>query len=225
MPSKAVPFPIDEWSSVIVRGLEILNRNNWFPAMTLIVGSPGETDEDVAATLDLILEVERRGLFAFFIPSIFTPLNGTRLADKRGVDRTRDLTALQWQLLMKCWKMNLRPGQASWWAPTAWRVGALGLWVWRLRKLNGPKFTWQLIMFAGALPESLIVRMGKLYPGRPLSIKSRRDLLARIRPSQRQFIRTDTGDLPDSSEDERFADAATSAGRASASTRITLTPM
>jgi hypothetical protein len=226
MPGKAVPFPIDEWPSVIVRGLEILNRNNWFPAMTLIVGSPGETDEDVAATLDLILEVERRGLFAFFIPSIFTPLNGTRLADKRGVDRTRDLTALQWQLLMKCWKMNLRPGQASWWAPTAWRVGALGLWVWRLRKVNGPKFTWPLVMFAGVLPESLMVRMGKLYPGRPLSIKTRRDLLATIRPGQRQFIRTDTGDLPDSWEDERVADTATSADRAGVrSTRITLTPM
>ena len=46
MPSKGVPFPIDEWPSVFVRGLEILNRNNWFPAVTLIVGSPGETDDD-----------------------------------------------------------------------------------------------------------------------------------------------------------------------------------
>jgi radical SAM superfamily enzyme YgiQ (UPF0313 family) len=153
MPSKAVPFPINEWPSVIVRGLEILNRNNWFPAMTLIVGSPGETEEDVKATLDLILEVERRGLFAFFIPSIFTPLHGTRLADKRGVDRTRDLSPRQWQLLMKCWKMNLRPGQASWWAPTAWRIGALGLWAWRLRKLNGSQFTWPRLMFSSALAE------------------------------------------------------------------------
>ena len=42
-----------------------------------------------------------------------------------------------------------------------------------------------------------MVRMGKLYPGRPLSIKPRRELLATIKPNQRQFIRTDTGDLPD----------------------------
>ena len=46
MPSKGVPFPIEEWPSVVVHGLEILNANNWFPAMTLIVGNPGETDED-----------------------------------------------------------------------------------------------------------------------------------------------------------------------------------
>jgi radical SAM superfamily enzyme YgiQ (UPF0313 family) len=197
MPSKGVPFPIDEWPSVIIRGLEVLNANNWFPAMTLIIGSPGETDEDVRATLDLILEVDRRGLFAFFIPSIFTPLHDTRMADKRGVDTTRQLTPLQWQLLMKCWKMNLRPGQSSWWGPTAWRVGAIGLWAWKLRKLNGRAFTWPLLMFASALPESWMVKMGKLYEGRPLAVKTRKELLATIKPSQRRHVRLDTGDIPD----------------------------
>lgn len=197
MPSKGVPFPIEEWPSVIVRGLEVLNRNNWFPAMTLIIGSPGETDDDVRATLDLVLEVERRGLFAFFIPSIFTPLHDTRLADAHGVERTRELSPLQWQLLMKCWKMNLRPGQASWWAPTVWRLGAVGLWAWRLRRLNGPGFTWPLLMFASAMPEALMAKMGKLYRGRPLPIKTRRELLQTIKPSHRRFIRPDTGDLPE----------------------------
>jgi len=197
MPSKGVPFPIDEWPSLIVRGLETLNKNNWFPAVTLIIGSPGETDEDVKATIDLILEVERRGLFAFFIPSIFTPLHDTRMADKRGVDETRQLTPLQWQLLMKCWKMNLRPGQASWWGPTAWRCGALGLWIWKLRKMNGPSFTWPLLMFASVMPESWMVRMGKLYGGRKLPIKTRKELLATIRKPQRRFVREDTGDIPE----------------------------
>ena len=54
--------------------------------MTLIVGNPGETDEDVV-TLDLIYEVERRGLFAFFIPSIFTPLHETRMEQQERRDR------------------------------------------------------------------------------------------------------------------------------------------
>src|SRR5581483_3163252 len=197
MPSKGVPFPIEEWPSVVVRGLEILNANNWFPAMTLIVGNPGETDEDCRATIDLVCEVERRGLFAFFIPSIFTPLHDTRMEKKTGVTETRQLTPLQWQLIMKCWKMNLRPGQESWWAPTAWRLGALGLWAWRLRKLNGPGFTWPLFMFASALPETLMARMGKLAPARPLKIKTRKELLATIKPHQWQYLRADAGDLPD----------------------------
>ena len=197
MPGKAVPFPIDEWPSVVVRGLEVLNANNWFPAMTLIVGNPDETDDDVRATLDVVYEVERRGLFAFFIPSIFTPLPDTRMERQKGVTETRELTPLQWQLMMKCWKMNLRPGQASWWAPTAWRVGAIGLWAARLRRLNGPGFTWPLFMFANALPEALMAKMGKIYVGQPLRIKTRKELLATVRPGMRQYLRPDTGDMPE----------------------------
>ena len=93
MPSKGVPFPIDEWPSVVVNGLKVLNENNWFPAMTLIIGSPGETDDDTRATLDLIYEVERRGLFAFFIPSIFTPLHDTRLEHAKGRHRNAQADA------------------------------------------------------------------------------------------------------------------------------------
>ena len=197
MPSKGVPFPIDEWPSVVIRGLETLNACNWFPAITLIIGSPGETDDDVRATLDLIYEVERRGLFAFFIPSVFTPLHDTRMEKKKGVAATAEFTPLQWQLMMKCWKMNLRPGQASWWGPTAWRVGALLLWAWKLRKLNGPGFTWPLFMFANAVPESVMARMGKIYVGKPMQVKTRRELLASIKPSMRQHLRPDTGDMPE----------------------------
>jgi hypothetical protein len=197
MPSKGVPFPIDEWQSVVIRGLEVLNKHNWFPAMTLIVGNPGETDDDCKATLDLIYEVERRGLFAFFIPSIFTPLHDTRMEKKKGVTETRQLTPMQWQLMMKCWKMNLRPGQVSWWGPTAWRTGALALWAWKLRKLNGPGFTWPLFMFASALPERLMGAMGKIHVGRPIQVKTRKELLATIKPHQWKFIPADAGDLPD----------------------------
>jgi radical SAM superfamily enzyme YgiQ (UPF0313 family) len=197
MPSKGVPFSIEDWPSVVIRGLEILNENNWFPAMTLIIGNPGETDDDVKATIDLIYEVERRGLFAFFIPSIFTPLHDTRMETKQGVTETAALTPLQWQLMMKCWKMNLRPGNVSWWGPTAWRLGALGLWAYKLRKLNGPNFTWPMFMFASALPEKLMGRMNKIHVGRPVHVKTRKELIATIKPHLWQHLRADNGDLPE----------------------------
>jgi radical SAM superfamily enzyme YgiQ (UPF0313 family) len=197
MPSKGVPFSIDDWPSVVIQGLTTLNANNWFPAMTLIVGNPDETDEDVRATLDLIYEVERRGLFAFFIPSIFTPLHDTRMEMKTGVTETMQLSPLQWQLIMKCWKMNLRPGQYSWWAPTAWRVGAIGLWMYKLRKLNGPNFKWPLLMFSSALSEKMMGRMGKIYSGKPLKVKSRKELISGLKPHYLQYLREDNGDLPE----------------------------
>lgn len=196
MASKGVPFSAEDWPSIVLEGLRVLNENNWFPAMTLIVGSPGEQDEDVRATLDLVYEMQRRGLFAFLIPSIFTPLHDTRMEKEMGVRETRQLTPLQWQLMMKCWKMNLRPGQYSWWGPTAWRVGSIAMWLYKLRRLNGPNFTWPLWMFSGAISEKQLARMGKIYPGQPLKTKTRAELIASLKPKDLQYLRADNGDLP-----------------------------
>jgi Radical SAM superfamily len=197
MASKGVPFSIEDWQSVVLEGLKVLNENNWFPAMTLIVGNPDETDEDNMATLDLIYEMERRGLFAFLIPSIFTPLHDTRMEMEKGVTQTKQLTALQWQLMMKCWKMNLRPGQYSWWGPTAWRLGSIGMWLYKLRKLNGPNFTYPLLMFSGAISEKRLEKMGKIYMGKPIETKNRKELLTTLKPKMRQYLRADTGDMPE----------------------------
>jgi hypothetical protein len=197
MPGKSAPFPIEEWPSILIQGLTILNRNNWFPVMTLMVGSPGETDADCMATLDLLYEAERRGLFAFFVPSIFAPLEGTALGRRRGVLQSRELPPLQWQIMLKCWKMSLKRALHSWWGPMAWRLGALFVWLWKLRRANGPNFTWPPPTFSSAIPESLMAKRGKIYPGRPLRIKSRKDLLAAIKPQHWKYLRQDNGDLPD----------------------------
>ena len=199
MPSKGIPFSIDDWPSVVLEGLRVANQNNWFPMMTLMVGNPGETDQDVQETLDLVYEMERRGLFAFLVPSIFTPLHDTRMEHQKGVTHTRQLRPLQWQLIMKCWKHNLRPGQYSWWGPMAWRIGSLFMWLYRLRKLNGPNFTWPLMMFAGMAPEGILQRVGKIHVGKPLVAKSRRELIASLRPNHLKHLRADNGDLPETS--------------------------
>ena len=197
MPSKGIPFSIDDWPSVVLEGLRVANQNNWFPLMTLMVGNPGETDQDVRETLDLVYEMERRGLFAFLVPSIFTPLHDTRMEHQKGVTHTRQLRPLQWQLIMKCWKHNLRPGQYSWWGPMAWRVGSLFMWLYRLRKLNGPNFTWPLMMFAGVAPEKTLQDMGKIHVGKPLVTKNRSELIASLRPNHLKHLRADNGDLPE----------------------------
>jgi hypothetical protein len=119
------------------------------------------------------------------------------MENKVGVTETRDLTPLQWQLIMKCWKMNLRPGNYSWWAPTVWRLGAIGVWLWKLRKINGPAFTWPLLMFASALPERWMAWMGKIHLGRPLETKTRRQLVETIKPQMWRYLRQDNGDLPE----------------------------
>jgi radical SAM superfamily enzyme YgiQ (UPF0313 family) len=197
MPGKGVPFSIEDWPSIVIEGLRVANENNWFPVMTLIVGNPDETDEDCMATLDLIYEIERRGLFAILVPSIFTPLHDTRMEKARGVTETRRLTPLQWQVMMRCWKSNLRPVQYSWWGPTAWRIGSMLMWLLKLRRANGPNFTWPLFMFSGIFSEKRLAAMGKIYSGKPLRVKTRRELIASLKPHYWQYLRADNGDLPD----------------------------
>lgn len=197
MPSKAVPFSIEDWPSVVLEGIRIANENNWFPVMTLMVGNPGETDEDSKATLDLLYEIERRRLFAILIPSIFTPLHDTRMEKQKGVTQTRQLTPLQWQIIMKCWSLDLGPTAMTWWAPIAWRVGSIVTWLLKLRRTNGPNFTWPLIMFSRLFSEKTLARMGKIYIGEPLKTKNRKELIASLKPHYWQYLRTDNGDLPD----------------------------
>jgi radical SAM superfamily enzyme YgiQ (UPF0313 family) len=197
MPSKAVPYSIEDWPSVVLEGLRVANENNWYPVMTLMVGNPGETDEDSKATLDLLYEIERRGLFAILIPSIFTPLHDTRMEKQKGVTQTRQLTPLQWQIIMKCWSMDLGPTAMSWWAPIVWRVGSIVTWLLKLRRTNGPNFTWPLVMFSRLISEKTLARLGKIYIGKPLRTKTRKELIASLKPHYWQYLRGDNGDLPD----------------------------
>jgi hypothetical protein len=46
-------------------------------------------------------------------------------------------------------------------------------------------------------PSCLEEESSWIYVGRPLTIKTRKELLATIKPSMRRYLRADTGDLPD----------------------------
>ncbi len=188
MAGKALPFDIRQWPHIVLEGLEILNRNNWFPVSTLIVGSPDETDDDSMATLDMLYEAERRGLYCLWVPSIFTPLVRTRMENTDGVRETRQLTKLQWQVIMKAWRIASNIGLQSALGKVSFGLGSLILWATRLRRLNGPGFTWPLMQFSRLLPESLLHRTGRLYKGKPMCRVTRDELFKSIRPGWQQKI-------------------------------------
>ena len=52
-------------------------------------------------------------------------------------------------------------------------------------------------MFTSTFPERLMEKMGRIYRGRPLAVKSRKELLATIKPHHWKHLREDNGDLPD----------------------------
>ena len=51
-------------------------------------------------------------------------------------------------------------------------------------------------MFSGAISEKNLQRMGKIYRGKPLKTKNRRELLASLKPKDWQYLRADNGDMP-----------------------------
>ena len=189
MAGKALPFDVKYWPHIVLEGLEVLNKNNWFPVCTLIVGSPDETDEDSMATLDMLYEAERRGLYCMWVPSIFTPLKDTRMEKAQGVTETQQLTKLQWQVIMKAWRLASSIGIQSTWGKVSFGLGSLVVWATRLRRVNGPNFTWPLMQFSKTVPESWMHRTGKLYEGKPIARLSREELIETIRPDWREKMR------------------------------------
>jgi radical SAM superfamily enzyme YgiQ (UPF0313 family) len=157
MKGKCYPFRPEQWPDVVLKGVETMNRHNWFPMATFILGLPGETREDTKESLDLLYALKDAKWFV--IPALFTPLEDTRLESKRGA-RIGELTDLQWEFFFTCWRYNadffLQKRSARW----KFNLGA-PLYYYALgRRLFGPVMKCPLQRF-GHYPERLL--QGKLY--------------------------------------------------------------
>jgi hypothetical protein len=106
MKGKSYPFRPEQWPDVVLKGMEILNKNNWFPFCTFILGLPGEKPEDTKQSLDLLYALKDAKWCV--VPTLFVPLEDTRL-EKKGAQGAQlfKLTDLQWEFFFTCWRYNL----------------------------------------------------------------------------------------------------------------------
>ncbi len=170
MPGKAYPFRPEQWPEVILKGYEIMNRHNWFPMATFIIGLPGETDEDTKQSLELLYALkDTKGII---IPTFFVPLEDTRLEKFESAKVTR-LTDLQWEFFFTCWRYNVQFLRSS--SSVRWKlIFGIPIYYYLLgRKLYGPGFKYPLFRL-GHFPEWFLRR--KLYldfsDGRPPLFKA-----------------------------------------------------
>src|SRR3989449_9571869 len=105
MKGKAYPYKAHQWRDVVLKGMEILNKNNWFPFCTFIIGLPGETDADTRESLNLLYDL--RDAKGTFVPTFFVPLENTRMQQKDSA-KLIEMTDLQWEFFYTCWKYNLQ---------------------------------------------------------------------------------------------------------------------
>jgi len=123
MLGKCKPFQPEDWPNLVVNAFEILNKNHWVPCATLILGLPGEEEEDVNLTIDLVEEL--KGFKGFIVPLFLVSTGG--LQGKADSFTLQNMTRKHSELLLKCWRHNFR------WAPTLVeaatkdRVGKQGL--------------------------------------------------------------------------------------------------
>lgn len=156
MKGKAYPYKAHQWRDVILKGMEILNRHNWYPFCTFIIGLPEETDADTKASLDLLYELrEAKGMF---VPTWFVPLENTRMQKQESV-KLIEMTDLQWEFFFTCWRYNIDfyGGSRSRWQ---WSAGVPLYYQMMGKKLFGQGIKYPLYRFAGA-PERFLRK--KLY--------------------------------------------------------------
>jgi radical SAM superfamily enzyme YgiQ (UPF0313 family) len=151
MKGKAYPYKAHQWRDVILKGMEILNRNNWYPFCTFIIGLPGETDADTKESLNLLYDL--RDAKGMFVPTWFVPLENTRMQKKESV-KLIEMTDLQWEFFFTCWKYNLEfYGSAH--SRYKWSFGVPLYYKMLGKKLFGNGIKYPLWRFAG-VPEKLM---------------------------------------------------------------------
>ena len=152
MKGKAYPYKAHQWRDVVLKGMEILNRHNWFPFCTFIIGLPGETDEDTKQSLDLLYDL--RNAKGTFVPTFFVPLEDTRMGKKESA-KLIEMTDLQWEFFFTCWKYNMEFWKGGTRASAKFSLGVPIYYGMLGKKLFGNGIKYPLWRFAG-VPDRLI---------------------------------------------------------------------
>jgi len=118
MKGKMLPYEPEEWQDIVVQAIGTLNDNDIYPLATLILGLPGEREEDILATLELLDKLKDAKIF--YVPLLFTSEEESILKEQRHKD-LKDLDEFQWDILSRCWKYNL-----DLWAPKLNKIALFG---------------------------------------------------------------------------------------------------
>ncbi|MDZ7260780.1 MAG: B12-binding domain-containing radical SAM protein [candidate division KSB1 bacterium] len=111
MKGKVYPFKPEEWPEIVREGFRLFHENHFVLCSTLIMGLPGEDQEDVQQTIDLIKSL--KPYQSIVVPLLFTPMQTTRLEYAKPFLK-KDLTSKHYELLYFCWNHNLD------WFPQLW---------------------------------------------------------------------------------------------------------
>jgi len=105
MKNKTSPAPRETWPEMVRECYGLFKDQSWLPVASLVLGLPGETEEDVALTTDLVESL--KGSIGLMLPLFFTPIGETRLGNARGFGKDQARPE-HWELVGTCLEYNLR---------------------------------------------------------------------------------------------------------------------
>ncbi|WP_448577303.1 B12-binding domain-containing radical SAM protein [Thermosphaera sp.] len=79
MRAKSLPYPIEEWPSIVEDAFKIMHENSIIPAATVILGFPGETSDDVVKTIELVDRL--KNYRSLIVPMFFVPMGALKKGD------------------------------------------------------------------------------------------------------------------------------------------------
>jgi len=97
----------EPWGDFCARHLRRLCKAGFFPMVSLMVGLPGERDEQLQETLAWVESLGDQRLAVF--PVLYAPVDGTAPPDPRR------LRSMHWKLIRACYRLNFR------WVPWFYR--------------------------------------------------------------------------------------------------------
>jgi radical SAM superfamily enzyme YgiQ (UPF0313 family) len=105
MIGKPKPYSAEEWPEIVLDAMQILNENYWYPVLTLILGLPGENEDDVIRTIELIDTL--KGYKGWIFPLFFTSIEGTNFQREQSFSLEK-MTQAHWNLVFNCAEHSLK---------------------------------------------------------------------------------------------------------------------
>jgi len=83
MPAKAAPYKPEDYPSIVEEAFAIMHDHHIIPAATFILGLPGEKEDDVIATVELLKRL--RPYRSLIVPMIFVPMGALKRDKESGI--------------------------------------------------------------------------------------------------------------------------------------------
>ncbi|MCF7957003.1 MAG: B12-binding domain-containing radical SAM protein [Phycisphaerae bacterium] len=111
-PGKIAPFDPDNWEQIVMETVDRMIAAGFFPIISLILGLPGETPEDVKMTLEMVKQLEKKRAVIF--PIFYEPIEPDKILTNHRFSISR-MTLDHLELYTRCYEINFKRVPPMFW--------------------------------------------------------------------------------------------------------------